>query len=116
MSTRHPLGLLGSEVALLADVRVEVEEVRAASLHDQLPPSVAHGAVPEEPALGLHDADIIDPVWALYEETAKRFGPVSTMIERDGNIPPLDALIDELEQARQIAGPYYQPIPYYQDV
>jgi hypothetical protein len=66
--------------------------------------------------IDTHDADIIDPVWALYEETAKRFGPVSTMIERDGNIPPLDALIDELEQARQIAGPYYQPIPYYQDV
>jgi uncharacterized protein (UPF0276 family) len=30
------------------------------------------------------------------------------MIERDGNIPPLDALIDELEHARQIASPYYQ--------
>jgi len=58
--------------------------------------------------IDTHDADIIDPVWALYEETAKRFGPVSTMIERDGNIPPLQKVIDELDRARAIAAPYYQ--------
>ncbi|MCP4430047.1 MAG: DUF692 domain-containing protein [Gammaproteobacteria bacterium] len=58
--------------------------------------------------LDTHDADIIDPVWALYEETAKRLGPVSTMIERDGNIPELCILLQELEQARNIASPYYQ--------
>ncbi len=58
--------------------------------------------------IDTHDADIIDPVWALYEETAKRFGPVSTMIERDGNIPPLQQVIDELDHARTIAVPYYQ--------
>ena len=57
--------------------------------------------------IDTHDADITDPVWSLYEETAKRMGPVSTMIERDGNIPPLEQLIDELEHARQIASPYY---------
>ena len=58
--------------------------------------------------IDTHDQDIIDPVWALYEETAKRLGPVSTMIERDGNIPPLADLLDELERARRIATPYYQ--------
>ena len=58
--------------------------------------------------IDTHDQDIIDPVWALYEETAKRFGAVSTMIERDGNIPPLQQLIDELDHARSIAVPYYQ--------
>ena len=31
-----------------------------------------------------HGADIIDPVWELYEQTAELLGPVSTMIERDG--------------------------------
>jgi uncharacterized protein (UPF0276 family) len=30
------------------------------------------------------------------------------MIERDGNIPELDAVLDELEQARKIAAPFYQ--------
>jgi len=58
--------------------------------------------------IDTHDQDIIDPVWALYEETAKRLGPVSTMIERDGNIPALDVVLDELDQARAIAAPYYR--------
>ncbi len=58
--------------------------------------------------IDTHDADIIDPVWTLYAETAKRLGPVSTMIERDGNIPPLATVLDELDQARRIAEPYYQ--------
>jgi len=59
--------------------------------------------------IDTHDHDIIDPVWQLYEETARRFGPVSTMIERDGNIPELDVVLAELDQARRIAAPYYQP-------
>jgi uncharacterized protein (UPF0276 family) len=58
--------------------------------------------------IDTHDQDIIDPVWSLYEETARRLGPVSTMIERDGNIPELDQVLAELEQARRIAGPWYQ--------
>lgn len=58
--------------------------------------------------IDTHDADIIDPVWRLYEETAKRLGAVSTMIERDGNIPKLSSILNELEQARRIATPYYQ--------
>lgn len=58
--------------------------------------------------IDTHDQDIIDPVWALYRETAKRFGPASTMIERDGNIPELDAVLTELDQTRAIATPYYE--------
>ena len=58
--------------------------------------------------IDTHDHDVIDPVWSLYEETAKRFGPVSTMIERDGNIPELDSVLAELDHARRIATPYYQ--------
>ena len=57
--------------------------------------------------IDTHDADIIDPVWSLYEETARRLGAVSTMIERDGNIPELDSVLDELDNARRIAAPYY---------
>ncbi|MFT5741201.1 MAG: hypothetical protein ACI822_002538 [Gammaproteobacteria bacterium] len=57
--------------------------------------------------IDTHDQDVIEPVWALYEEAAKRLGPVSTMIERDGNIPPLEELLLELDRAREIATPYY---------
>ncbi len=58
--------------------------------------------------IDTHDQDVIDPVWALYEETARRLGPVSTMIERDGNIPDLDSVLAELDHARRIAMPYYR--------
>jgi uncharacterized protein len=50
-----------------------------------------------------HDADVIEPVWALYAQAIRRFGPVSTMIERDDHIPPLDELVAELNRARTIA-------------
>lgn len=58
--------------------------------------------------LDTHDHDIVDPVWALYEKAAKTFGPVSTMIERDGNIPALEEVVNELNHARKIAEPYYE--------
>jgi len=44
-----------------------------------------------------------DPVWELYAAAVRRFGDVSTMIERDANIPPLEELVDELAQARTLA-------------
>ena len=50
-----------------------------------------------------HDEPVIDPVWELYARAVRRFGQVSTMIERDDNIPPLAELLAELNQARQIA-------------
>ena len=44
-----------------------------------------------------------DPVWDLYVEAVSRLGPVSTMIERDDDIPPLEVLLGELAQARSLA-------------
>jgi len=53
--------------------------------------------------IDTHDHPIIDPVWALYAKAVARFGPVSTMIERDDDIPPLADLVAELDQARRVA-------------
>ena len=50
-----------------------------------------------------HDHPVPDPVWRLYAETIARLGPVSTMIERDDHIPPLDTLLAELARARAVA-------------
>jgi uncharacterized protein (UPF0276 family) len=50
-----------------------------------------------------HGDTVIDPVWMLYEAALRRFGPISTMIERDDNIPPFAELLAELELAKQIA-------------
>jgi uncharacterized protein (UPF0276 family) len=53
--------------------------------------------------IDTHGEAVADPVWSLYESAVRHFGPVSTMIERDTNIPPLEALLVELDEARGIA-------------
>jgi len=53
--------------------------------------------------IDTHDHPVPDPVWALYGAAVRRFGNVSTMIERDANIPPLEVLCEELAQARMLA-------------
>lgn len=53
--------------------------------------------------LDTHDAPVCEAVWELYDHALTRFGPVSTMIERDENIPPLEALLAELQRARDIS-------------
>jgi uncharacterized protein (UPF0276 family) len=53
--------------------------------------------------IDTHDALVPDEVWDLYGASVRRFGPVSTIIERDDNIPPFDDLVAELSTARSIA-------------
>ena len=53
--------------------------------------------------IDTHDHPVPEPVWALYAEALRRYGPVSTMIERDDRIPPLAELVTELDRARAIA-------------
>ena len=61
------------------------------------------GHEPGEVAIDTHDRDVPEAVWQRYAEAKKRCGPVATMIERDGKIPPLSDLLVELDQARRIA-------------
>jgi uncharacterized protein (UPF0276 family) len=54
--------------------------------------------------IDTHIGPIIEPVWALYRYTlqrAKRLIP--TLIEWDQEIPALDAVLDELDRAREHA-------------
>jgi uncharacterized protein (UPF0276 family) len=53
--------------------------------------------------IDTHGDSIIDPVWTLYQAALRRFGVVSTLIERDDNIPPFAQLLAELDFARQLA-------------
>lgn len=53
--------------------------------------------------IDTHDHPVVEPVWDLYALAVRRFGPVSTMIERDDRIPPLNELLAELDRARRIA-------------
>ena len=56
-----------------------------------------------EMIIDTHDHDVCDPVWALYATALKRFGAVSTMIERDDDIPEFPQLRRELAIAEGIA-------------
>jgi hypothetical protein len=50
--------------------------------------------------LDTHDASVPEPVWALYQEAVRRFGRVSTLVEWDDHIPPLEEVLAEAERAR----------------
>lgn len=58
--------------------------------------------------IDTHDQPISDPVFELYAAAIEHYGKVSTMIERDDNIPPLAELLTELEQVRAIAENYFK--------
>jgi uncharacterized protein len=59
--------------------------------------------------IDTHDHAVCDEVWELYAAAIRRFGAVSTMIERDDNIPALDELVAEVNQARAIAAEVLRP-------
>lgn len=50
-----------------------------------------------------HGADISEPVWFLYSDVLSMAGPRPTLIERDTNVPPLDALLREVELAKLLS-------------
>ena len=49
-----------------------------------------------------HGADVIDPVWALLAQAYARLGPLPTLLERDFNLPPLEELLLEVTQIRDL--------------
>ena len=61
--------------------------------------------------IDTHDHPVCEDVWELYAAALKRFGRVSTMIERDDHIPPLDELIVEVNRTRDMAEQVLGPAP-----
>ena len=53
--------------------------------------------------IDTHDAPVREEVWDLYGYALRRFGAVSTLLERDDRIPPLMELVAELGRARAVA-------------
>jgi uncharacterized protein (UPF0276 family) len=49
-----------------------------------------------------HDAPVAPAVWALYRRLIERIGPRPTLVERDGNLPSFETLLDEREQADRL--------------
>lgn len=52
--------------------------------------------------IDTHDHPVTAKVWDLYSKAIKQFGDVSTMIERDDNIPPFEELWQELQWAKML--------------
>lgn len=56
--------------------------------------------------IDTHDEAVTAAVWDLYAQALARFGVVSTIIERDDHIPPLQELVQELDYARHVAAEF----------
>jgi uncharacterized protein (UPF0276 family) len=109
-----------SEIARRADclILLDVNNIYVSSVNHEFDPLDYLNAIPVDRVqqihlaghenhgdylIDTHDHPVPDPVWELYSAAVRRFGSVSTMIERDANIPPLEELCAELDAARQLA-------------
>jgi len=54
-------------------------------------------------AIDTHDHPVSDAVWELYRAAIRRFGPVTTCIERDDRIPPYAELVAEARRVTAVA-------------
>ena len=52
--------------------------------------------------LDTHDHPVCDGVWQLYRHAIARFGRVSTLIEWDDHIPPLERVLEESARAKAV--------------
>lgn len=67
-----------------------------------------HYTEAEDLLVDTHGADVIDPVWALLDETYRIHGVYPTLLERDFNIPPLAELTREVERIARIQSQHSQ--------
>ena len=70
---------------------------RAAYLH-----VAGHRREAADLCVDTHGAPVIDPVWRLLDEAYKLHGPLPTLLERDFNLPPIDELLGEVAQVREL--------------
>ena len=52
--------------------------------------------------IDTHSRPVCEEVWALYRQAVRRFGPISTLIEWDADLPPLTVLLSEASRADAI--------------
>lgn len=70
-----------------------VQEIHLAG-HD-----AATDAEGEDLLIDAHGSQVAPDVWGLYAQVLARTGPLPSLIERDNNVPPLEALLDEARMA-----------------
>jgi uncharacterized protein len=58
--------------------------------------------VTKDSVIDHHGSKVSPEVWALYERAVERFGNISTLVEWDTDVPPIDILLQEAATARQV--------------
>jgi len=108
-----------SEIATRADclILLDVNNIYVSAVNHEFDPLEYLNAIPTgrvqqihlaghedhgDYLIDTHDHPVPDPVWELYASAVRRFGAISTMIERDDHIPPLEELCAELSRARAL--------------
>ena len=61
--------------------------------------------------LDTHDHPVPPPVWSLYAEAVRRFGPVTTLVEWDDRIPSWEELVAEAGRARDLEAEVLRAYP-----
>ena len=61
--------------------------------------------------LDTHDHPVPAPVWSLYGEAVRRFGPVATLVEWDDRIPSWEELEAEAGRARILEAEVLRAVP-----
>src|SRR5262245_23792025 len=99
-------------------ILLDISTVYVSGINHEFDPIVYLDAIPVERVQQLHlaghqdrgtclvdthDRAIAAPVWELFAAALRRFGAVSTSIERDAAIPSFEELCAELETARSVA-------------
>ena len=99
-------------------ILLDINNVYVSGINHEFDPLVYLDAIPVERVQQLHlaghqdhgtylidthDRAIAAPVWELFGAAVRRFGAVSTSIERDAAIPAFEELLAELETARSLA-------------
>ena len=52
--------------------------------------------------IDTHVGPVPEPVWALYQSALRRFGPVSTIVEWDTDVPTLAVAVEQVQTARRL--------------
>jgi uncharacterized protein len=61
-----------------------------------------HSRFDDDLIIDTHGTAVCDPVLDLLSWVLERTGPLPVLLERDNDIPPLDALLDELNTIRTV--------------
>lgn len=58
-----------------------------------------------------HGREVVDPVWALYDYTISKTGPLPTLIEWDTDVPDWPVLAEEAMRAAKVLNHHQAPVP-----